>query len=329
MRFAVLGRTRMLYESVGACLRAGHEAVLVATSPAAPEYDVRERDFEALAAELNCSYFCATRLDSPQQLALLREARAEVAISVNWPTRIGAPARAQFTHGVVNAHAGDLPRYRGNACPNWAILEGEERVVLSLHVMADELDAGPLLAQRALPLKASTYIRDVYDFLERTVPELFAEVLTGLEQGTAKPREQPRDPRLSLRCYPRRPEDGEIEWSHGAERIARLVRATAEPFAGAFGWLEDTKVTIWRARAEPLPQPSLGMPGHVVEIGGHAGEVAVLTGAGLLVLETVERGSSGRMRAADVITSTRQRFVGRLAALEGRLRALEERVADS
>src|SRR3954464_12292154 len=131
----------MLYTGIEACVSAGHEPRLIATAPAAPEYDVVERDFERLAGELGCPYFCDTRLDGPDRLELLQRAGADVAISVNWPTVIGSAARSPFAHGVLNAHAGDLPRYRGNACPNWAILQGEDRVVVTVHVMADELDA--------------------------------------------------------------------------------------------------------------------------------------------------------------------------------------------
>ncbi len=294
MRFAAAGRTRMLLDAIAACVEAGHECVHVASAPAAPEYGVGPEDFAALARRLGASY------------GEIEPAGAEIAISVNWPTLIPSGVRDRFPRGILNGHAGDLPRFRGNAAPNWAILLGEPRVVATVHEMADELDAGPILVQRALEIDESTYIGDVYDFLERTFPTLFAEALDGLEAGTLTPRPQAGEP---LRCYPRRPEDGELDWRLDAVALARLVRASAEPFAGAFGRLEEEPMTVWRARAEPLREPSVGIPGQVIARRPDSGEVDVLTGDGRLVLEEVET-AVRRMPAAEAIRSLRARFTG-------------------
>jgi methionyl-tRNA formyltransferase len=294
MRFAALGRTRMLLDAITTCVQAGHECVHVATAPAAPEYDVGPDDFAALARRLGASF------------GELEPRGAEIAISVNWPALIPGDVRARFPGGILNGHAGDLPRFRGNAAPNWAILLGERRVVATVHEMADELDAGPILVQRALEIDESTYIGDVYAFLERTFPALFAEALDGLEVGTLGPRPQAGEP---LRCYPRRPEDGELDWRLGAVALARLVRASAEPFAGAYGWLEGERTTVWRAHAAPLREPSAGICGQVIARRPETGEVDVLTGDGRLVLEEVET-AAGRLPAAEAIRSLRARFTG-------------------
>jgi methionyl-tRNA formyltransferase len=294
MRFAALGRTRMLLDAIAACVAAGHECVHVATAPAAPEYGVGPDDFAALARRVGATY------------GEIEPAGAEIAISVNWPTLIGGDVRDRFPRGILNGHAGDLPRFRGNAAPNWAILLGEPRVVATVHEMADELDAGPILVQRALEIDESTYVGDVYAFLERTFPPLFAEALDGLEAGTLTPRPQAGEP---LRCYPRRPEDGELDWRLDAVALARLVRASAEPFAGAFGRLEEERTTVWRARAEPLREAGVGIPGQVIARRPETGEVDVLTGYGRLVLEEVET-ATGRMPAAEAIRSLRARFTG-------------------
>jgi UDP-4-amino-4-deoxy-L-arabinose formyltransferase/UDP-glucuronic acid dehydrogenase (UDP-4-keto-hexauronic acid decarboxylating) len=325
MRFAALGRTRWLYDAIRACCERGHQVTLIGTSPPAPEYTVDERQFARQASELGAAFFCDPRINTPLRLADARASGAEVAISVNWPGLLGAELRAAFCHGVVNAHAGDLPRYRGNACPNWAILRGEREVVLTLHEMVDELDAGPILLQRRFPLSEQTYVSDVYRFLDAAVPELFADLLDGVEAGTITARPQPTDPRLSLRCFPRRPGDGRIDWREPAEQLARLVRASAEPFAGAFTSYQGERVVIWRARAEPLPRRMLGLPGQIVERRDPAGEVAVLTGDGLLVVEEVETAESGRQPGAQLVRSTRGRFEDTAAA---ELRALRARVAE-
>ena len=80
---------------------------------------------------------------------------------MNWLTMIAQSTLALFPWGVLNAHAGDLPRFRGNACPNWAILNGEPLVGLCIHEMIPELDAGPVLLRAHFPLSDDIYISDV------------------------------------------------------------------------------------------------------------------------------------------------------------------------
>jgi methionyl-tRNA formyltransferase len=308
VRFAALGRTEMLLDSVAACTNAGHEPVLIGTCQAAPEYSVDERAFERAAADIGCPFFCDSAIDRSDIVALAAEADAEVAISVNWLTVMGPEIREAFARGVINAHAGDLPRYRGNACPNWAILMGEAFVGLTLHLMSDEVDAGPVLLKRRFPLDPTTYIADVYRFMHAAVPEMFVEVLDGLAAGSVRPQPQPEDPSQALRCYPRRPSDGLIDWSRSAEDLARLVRASAEPFAGAFTHLDGAPAIVWRAHAERIAVPSVGVPGQVIAIRGDTCEVCVLTGDGQLVIESLELEGRPRAPAAEQVRSTRLRF---------------------
>jgi len=308
LRVAALGRTAFLHDAILACRDAGHEVVLIGTAPAAPEYTRTEDDFERLAQEIGCPFFCDARINQPRCIELARGSRAEAAISVNWPTLIAPEMLSVFPHGVINAHAGDLPRFRGNACPNWAILMGEERVVLTLHLMTPGLDDGPILLKRPFPIGPDTYIGDVYRFMGEAIPAMFAEAVSGLEKGTITPVPQPEDSALSLRCFPRRPEDAEIDWGRTAHEIGRLVRASAEPFAGAYSHLEGERVVIWRARPGELSGPWVGVPGHVATVDRGSGSASVLTGNGVLILEEVETASRGRVRANLVCRSTLMRF---------------------
>jgi UDP-4-amino-4-deoxy-L-arabinose formyltransferase/UDP-glucuronic acid dehydrogenase (UDP-4-keto-hexauronic acid decarboxylating) len=330
MRVAAIGRTQWLYDSIRACVKAGHQIVLIGTSPAEFEYSKIQEDFKVLAEELKCPFFCNKLINSPEYIQMVRQSGAEIAISVNWQTMIVQEFLKQFKYGVINAHAGDLPRFKGNACPNWAILSAEEKVVLTLHFMDVTLDGGPILLQREFPLRCDTYISEVYQFMSKNIPPMFVEVLGGLASGTIVPRPQPNDPALWLRCFPRLPQDGEVDWNRSAIELYRLVRANAEPFNGAYSSIGNEKIIIWRAHPEKLAYSYLGVPGQVVEIRHKIGSVAVLTGEGVLVLEEIEMASGGRCPASDLIKSTRirlgldlaqalMRLDDRVTQLEGRL----------
>jgi len=331
MKVAAFGRTSWLYESVKAVAARGHVVTLLGTARAADEYGVGHAEFESLAGDLGCDHFYASNLGRADIRSKLVDSQADVAISVNWPTVIDESVLALFPHGVLNAHAGDLPRYRGNAAPNWCILQGEAECVVSVHQMSPQLDAGPVFLKRRMPVTDRTYVRDIYRFLDEQIPQMFADTIDGLESGRCKPQTQPDDPRLSLRCLPRKEQDGLIEWGHSAEAIRRLVQCSSEPFHGAFTQLDTQKLIIWRARDEPLPSPHVGIPGQIVEIRRDCGDVSVYTGSGLLVLEEVETELEGRCQPSDVIKSTRIRLGMNLAMqvseLTGRLADLEKQMA--
>jgi methionyl-tRNA formyltransferase len=308
MKIAALGRTQMLYKTIKALKNAGHEMVLIGTGPAVPEYTKTEDDFRTLAEECRCPFFSDIHLDKPNIFSLLGSCGADIGISINWPTIIPGTVLTLFKQGIINSHTGDLPRYRGNACPNWAILVGESNIVLTLHRMVEDLDAGPILCQREYPLTEATYIGEVYRFTESNVPEMFVELINNISKGEVSSRNQPEDPSLITRCYPRIPEDSEIHWDQSAEFLARLVRASSEPFNGAYTYFNGQKLLIWRAVADSLPFESIGIPGQVVWIRKDSGEVGVLCQKGILVLQVLQPEGSDRREASDVIRSTRVRL---------------------
>jgi UDP-4-amino-4-deoxy-L-arabinose formyltransferase/UDP-glucuronic acid dehydrogenase (UDP-4-keto-hexauronic acid decarboxylating) len=327
MDFAAFGRTRWMHDAIVQAAAAGHRPVLIRTAAAAPEYGIDEKAFAALAESHGCSFFTDADLGSVARVDQARRSGAAVAISVNWPSVIGSEMRGAFAHGIVNAHAGDLPRYRGNACPNWAILAAEKKAYITLHRMADHIDDGPILLQRAMEIGEQTYVGDIYRFLDESIPSMFVELLDGLVAGTIRERRQPEDPALALRCFPRRESDSEIEWASPAEEIARLVHASAEPFSGAYTWLDGRRVRIWRAHAMGLPYSWHGSPGQVVSCEG--GAIDVLCADGVLRVSELEIEGQGRGEAGRFIRSTRARFgldvSAEIAALRRRLEALESR----
>ena len=308
MKFAALGRTVWFYKTIEELVQRGHQAVLIGTSTPAPEYTVDHSELKSLALKLSCPFFCDANLNEPHVRGLLNSCRADVGVSVNWVSIIPPQILNLFPFGLLNAHAGELPRYRGNAAPNWAIINKESRMGLTIHQMSAKLDAGPVILTRYFPLGENTYLQDAYDFMEASIPAMFAESLDGLQSGGLKPIPQPDDPALSLRCFPRRPQDGLIDWGLPAKQIHCLVRASSEPLSGAFTFLNRRKLIIWRARPEVLPYPWLGMPGQVALVDKKSQEAAVLTGEGVLVLEEVETQSQGRVPAAQVLKSPRMRL---------------------
>ncbi len=290
MNVAAIGRGPVLLDTVRLLHNQGHRIVGIAIAPENAESDLTRDHWVACARDLGSELTeDPTRLD------------ADVAVSVNWPTRLPPETLALFPHGILNAHGGDLPRYRGNAPFAWAILNGESSVALTIHRMDAGLDSGPIFLKRRLPLLPETYIGDLYAALRRDVPGMFSEVLSNL-LGANSPVPQTGTP---LHCYPRSPEDGRIEWWRPADYIWRLVRASSEPFVGAFAQYRGEHLVVWRARPGPWREHSCAVPGQVV--GRDNNDVAVATGEGLLWLQEIEyRGRRGAPGA--VLRSSRERL---------------------
>ena len=211
-----------------------------------------------------------------------------------------------FEHGILNAHAGDLPRYRGNACPNWAILNFEACVGLTVHRMTEELDSGPFLVKTHFPLNEETYIGDIYAWLQTAIPLAFVEALDRLsgpgfvqQDATVRP----------LRAYPRRPEDARIDWRAKTREILALVRASSRPFEGATTTIEGREIVrVFRASRFFPEFDFLAVPGQVCL--ANDGNPVIATGDGMIEIEECASpagGSEPTKRA--ILRSLRNRLV--------------------
>lgn len=309
MRIAVIGRTGALIETATALSAAGHTVPLVITAKAAPEYHASEAEFQALADRIDAAYLSTPTLDSDEVSTLLAAlGTIDGAVSLNYPTVISQGIIDRFRLGILNAHGGDLPRYRGNACQAWALLQGERRIGLCIHRMVGgELDSGDIVLRRHLDVTIDTRVGEVMAWMESVVPSLYVEALRILEDPQAVLETQ--DPHQALRCYPRRPEDGRINWSADAESVLRLVNASSEPYPGAFTSFRGDKLVVWRAALVPGDTARvLAIPGQIAKIDRDSGAVDVITGNGKLRLLDIEL-SGARTRPASLIGSSRARLV--------------------
>jgi len=170
------------------------------------------------------------------------------------------------SRGAFNMHGSLLPRYRGRAPVNWAILHGEAETGATLHRMAAKPDAGPIVDQMAVPILPDDLALDVFRKVTVAAELVLHRSLPRLLDGTAKLT--PQD--LSRGSYfgARTPEDGRIDWSRSAAEIHNLVRAVAPPYPGAFTMFRGEPLRILRTRLTPRAAP----PGiHDDDSGLHAG----------------------------------------------------------
>lgn len=306
MRLAVIGRTEVLHAAAERLRAEGHEIALVATAREAPESRMSAGDFEAYAGAVGARFLASARA-ADLQTALEAAGPIDAGVSLNYPTVIPQAVIDRARLGILNAHGGDLPRYRGNACQAWAILNGESRVALCVHRMVGgELDAGDIVAREYLPLDLRTTITDVFAWMTARTPALFADALARLAGDPAYCLErQSADPADALRCYPRRPDDGRIDWRRTAIEVVRLVNASTHPYAGAFCEFEGTRVVVRGAEPVTDGERFLAVPGQITRIDD--GAIDVATGDGKVRLTALEVAHAPVAPRA-LARSIRQRF---------------------
>ncbi|HXZ52323.1 MAG TPA: formyltransferase [Burkholderiales bacterium] len=234
------------------------EVPLVVTQPDDPGENLWFARVADYAAERDLETAYPEDPNVPEFAARVERLRPDFIFSFYYRRMLGAPLLAAARRGALNMHGSLLPKYRGRAPVNWAVIMGEAETGASLHYMTEKPDAGAVVAQQRVPILPDDTAREVFDkvtvaaeiALERVLPELVAGRASGVAQN------------LAAGSYygARRPEDGRIDWRKGAREIHNLVRGVAPPYPGAFTTARGVPLRILRTRLEPAPPAHAGRP---------------------------------------------------------------------
>ena len=307
MKIAIIGRTEILYETIEMLLKNGYKIPLLITSKEAPEYTKTSSDFEILANQIGAKYIFTNKLD--EHIEVIKTCGdIDIAVSLNYSSIISQQVIDLFPLGILNAHGGDLPKYRGNACQAWAILNGEDRIGLCIHSMiGGEVDSGDIIDKEYFAIDINTKITTVLEWFAQKIPAMFLNSIQKLHINKNYVLEvQSKNPKHSLRCYPRVPDDGKIDWNKSNLEILRLINASNKPYDGAHCWHEDKKIIIWDAELFEDGEIYLAEVGQVASI-ENDGSIILITGNGKLKINEIEyEGFIGKPK--ERISSIRKRF---------------------
>ncbi|MBW3542961.1 MAG: methionyl-tRNA formyltransferase [Planctomycetes bacterium] len=198
--------------------------------------------------------FQPPRVNLPADLDELRSLAPDVCVVAAYGQILSPELLAIPRLGAINVHASLLPKYRGAAPVQYAILHGEEETGVTIFVIEPQLDAGPILATRATSIGAKETAGELEERLSALAVPLVLEVLDGFEQGTLQGR--PQDPAAVTKAPRLQKEQGLIDWSRPAVEIERHVRALQPwPTAYTFVPLEGRpplRLTVLSADVLPL-----------------------------------------------------------------------------
>ena len=254
------------YHDVGvnclkALLHAGVEIDLVVTHQDDPNENVWFGSVAKLCEEKNIAYLTPNANQLMDLVPQIQELAPDYLFSFYYRHMIPTELLACAKIAALNMHGSLLPKYRGRAPVNWAILHGETETGATLHMMEAKPDAGDIVGQSAVTIDPNETATEVFSKVSQAAVAVMNQALPELVQGHV-----PRKPnQLALGSYfgGRKPADGQILWQQTAKQVHDLVRAVAPPYPGAFtDWQGQRMIVARTSLAESYPdQLNLQSPG--------------------------------------------------------------------
>lgn len=288
-------------------LAARHEVVGVVTQPDRPAGRGRTltaSPVKELALSLGLHLFQPRKVSDPTAVERLADWQPEVIVVAAFGQILPSTVLELPPHGCLNIHGSLLPRYRGAAPISAAILGGDEKTGVTVMLMDEGMDTGPILAQAVIAIGPSDTTATLSEELARLGAELLIDTLPAWLEGKITP--QPQDDAQATYCRPLRKEDGRLDWGRSAGYLDRQVRA-CDPWPGAYTRWQGQRLKVLRVYPRP-ESPAPGAAGRVVELDPGIG---VVTGQGALELLEVQLAGKKPMDI-EVFVRGQRDFVGSL-----------------
>jgi methionyl-tRNA formyltransferase len=288
MRLAFMGTPEFAARSLAAVLDAGHNVVRVYTQPSRPAGRGQRPQPSAvamMAAARGLSLAMPPSLKDRTVQAEFAALRLDVAVVVAYGLLLPQPVLDAPRLGCVNVHASLLPRWRGAAPIQRAILAGDKETGITIMRMDAGLDTGPVLLSERVPIGVEDTAERLHDTLAAKGAALLVKALEGLAAGTLAAKPQPAEGATHARKLGR--EEGKLDWRETAEALARRVRAFT-PWPGAYVEHAGERIKILKAEAAP----GAGAPGTVLD-----NALTVACGTGALRLLVVQRAGKDPVEA--------------------------------
>lgn len=291
MRIVFMGTPQFAVPSLEALLQSEDSVVGVVTQPDKPKgrgQTMATSPIKQLAEKSGLPILQPVKMKDPAFLDALRAWQPDL-IAVTAFGRILPPVILDLPpKGCVNVHGSLLPKYRGAAPIQWAVMNGEQETGITTMLMDAGMDTGPMLLQERVPIDPDDTAGSLSEKLAKVGGPLLVETIRQLKAGILTPR--PQDHSQATMAPLLEKDMGKIDWALPADQIANRVRGLS-PWPGVFTYAGDERWTIWKARA--LAGSSTAEPGTAVAVAKDA--IHIATGRGILAITELQPANSRRM----------------------------------
>lgn len=297
MRAVFFGTPRIAVSALRALTQVAEVAAVVCQPdrPSGRGLKLAAPPVKEAALELGLDVHQPTKVRTGELAEWLRQKEADVALVMAYGRILPADVLGAPRRGAMNLHASLLPRYRGAAPINWAIVHGETKTGISLMQMDEGLDTGPVYSRHALDLTETETAGSLTERLAELAAHVVLADLAAAVEG--KLAAEPQDEALATHAPLIERHHLQVDFSRSADEIARLVRGMA-PRPGAFTLLGGKVLRLHEARPLPAPMAPGARPGTVSVLGKRA---VVATGQGTLEVVSAQLEGKKALMAADLI----------------------------
>ncbi len=293
MRIVFMGTPEFAARALAALLGTPHQVVAVYTQPPRPAgrgQAPRPSAVQLLAESRDLPVFCPESLRDPAQQAAFAALQADVAVVAAYGLILPPEVLSAPKHGCLNIHASLLPRWRGAAPIQRAILAGDKETGITIMQMDAGLDTGPILASEPITIGPATTCAELHDRLAVLGARMIVYVLNGIEAGLLQATPQPEEGVIYAAKLTR--EEGRLDWRDSARALERRIRAFT-PWPGAwFDW-EGTRIKVLEGR---VMVPTSLAPGTVAD-----DRLTIACGEGSLRILRLQREGRKAQNAAEFL----------------------------
>ena len=278
-RILFFGYSEVGYTCLDLLLDRGDHVIGLITHEDHPDEKIWFKTPALAAKEHGIPVYTPESVNTPEWIAKIAAMEPDLILSVYYRHMIGEPILKLPALGAYNMHGSLLPKYRGRAPINWAVLHGETRIGMTLHRMVKRADAGAIVDQEAVEISPQDTAEQAFRKVMPCARSVLARQIDHLLAGSII--ETPQDESAATYFGGRTPEDGRIEWSRSSTEIFNLIRAVTDPYPGAFTDHGGARLMVWWAALAP---GQFGTPGEILSLE----PLVVATGDGALQLTRAE-----------------------------------------
>lgn len=292
LRLIYMGTPDFAVPALEALIAAGHDVVCVYSQPprrAGRGQKERPSPVHAFAESRNINVRTPKSLRAPEAQTEFANLKADVAVVAAYGLILPPEILEAPRLGCLNIHASLLPRWRGAAPIQRAILAGDDETGVTIMQMDKGLDTGGILLSKSVPITPTTTASNLHDALAALGGPLVVETLDSLSAGTLKATPQPEGGVTYAEKLSR--DEGQLDWTHPATYLERTVRAFT-PWPGAWFEHDGDRIKI----LEAIAVPNTGAPGTILD-----DSLTIACGEGALRLLKVQRSGRGPVDAASFL----------------------------
>jgi methionyl-tRNA formyltransferase len=264
-RILFFGYSEVGHDCLELLLSRGDNVVALITHEDKPGEKIWFKTPAAAARARGLPVHTPEKVGTPEWLERIALMRPDLILSVYYRNMISMKVLGLAPLGAFNMHGSLLPKYRGRAPINWAVLHGEPRIGMTLHRMVREPDAGNIVDQEGVDIGPRDTAEQAFRKALPCARRVLERRIDALLSGTAP--ETPQDHSQATYFGGRGPEDGRIDWRQTSRQVFNLIRAVTDPYPGAFSDVGPARLMVWWAEPDsPAARAGKGSPGEVVSV---------------------------------------------------------------